>query len=188
MLGEAGEWPHRNNSPSLRVHTTRPSRKPECCPAFENESGEPPFPRIRNTMATAPPPIAGARTKLWNLLHRSKREEQKTQSQGTRFKLMVMATGRRQAGPASLTEAINTHHAVYTAAAALSTPGLHPKVGGRVCTSQQPADRLLQAPAINTTLHMALFLAHPLYPKRVAGPFLSSISERGLDVRIFFFQ
>ena len=99
---------------------------------------------------------------------------------------MVMATGRRQAGPASLTEAINTHRAVYTAAAALSTPGLHPKVGGRVCTSQQPADCLLQAPAINTTLHMAPFLAHPLYPKRVAGPFLSSISERGLDVRIFF--
>lgn len=111
----------------MRVHTTLPSRKPECCPAFENESGEPPFPRIRNTMATAPPPIAGARTKLWNLLHRSKREEQKTQSRGTRFKLMVMSTGRRQAGPASLAEAINTHRAVYTAATTLSTPGLHPQ-------------------------------------------------------------
>lgn len=99
---------------------------------------------------------------------------------------MVMATGRLGAGPASLTEAINTHRAVYTAASTLFTPGLHPKVGGRVCTSQQPADRLLQAPVINTTLHMAPFLAHPLYPKRAAGQFLSSISERGLYMRIFF--
>lgn len=134
----------------------------------------------------SPSPLAGARTKLWNLLHHSKREEQKTQSQGTGFKLMVMATGRLGAGPASLTEAINTHGAVYTAASTLFTPGLHPKVGGRVCTSQQPADRLLQAPVINTTLHMAPFLAHSLYPKRAARQFLSSISERGLYMRIFF--
>lgn len=131
-------------------------------------SGKPAFPSVPDTMATAPTPKVQKVSFGISCIIQEERSRKQPRTQ-------VQADGdghwQTLGWPCTPHQGYKYPPSVYTAASTLCTPGLHPRVGGWVCISQQPTDCLLQSPVISTLSTRPLFWPTPCIPRGWPGTF-----------------